>query len=435
MEMPRPQAFPSARMVRHFMNSWPQPLALRIWGSPVGSGISAMLVYGFLAAVFDAQHLAQSSAPYFVYLADAFLHGQLALRVVPANTRDLVFYHGQVYLYWPPFPAVLFLPLVALLGIGVSDAPLNIAVGGLNVALVSLLLKELDAKRVVALSEDRRAWLTAFFAFGTVHITLAAHANVWTFAEVVAFSLVAATYLVALRFPGWRGSLAAGFLAGLAFLTRNPTIFAVTWVAWYIFWREWNTSRKGLPAIVMAGVLPALSALGVFLLYNYARFGNPMNVGLDYHNMSQLFRPDFARYGAFNVHYLPTNLYYYFLAFPYAAFLGDRTAPDLWMGGSLFLMSPIFSFAIWGMVRSWRSHGFALAVSCVAGLTPALLLMGTGWVEFGPRYTLDITVPLLVATALGIQRVPVGLVSRLTVYSILIYLSGTILLGHVVDLR
>ena len=411
--------------------AWPQQMCLRVWSSPVGSGLTALVVYGLLAAIFDPRHLGQSIAPYFLYLADAFLHGQLALRVCPPNIADLVFYHSQIYLYWPPFPAVLFMPLVAVLGLHFSDTPVNLLIGALDVALVSLLLKEMKVRGVVELSEVKRAWLAFFFAFGTVHITLAVRASVWYTAEVIAFALVAATYLVALRFPGWRGSLAAGFLAGCAFLTRNPEVFAVIWAAWYIVAREWKMNRKGLPAAVLAGALPALSSLGLFMLYNYARFGSPTNVGLDYHNMAELFRPDYARYGAFSFHYLPTNLYYYFVAFPYLALFGGH--PELfWMGGSLFLMSPVFLFAVVGVVRSWRTHGFALAISCVAGLVPALLLMGTGWVQFGPRYTLDITVPLLVATAIGVRNLSTGVLEQLTLYSVLVYLPGTMLLLRLV---
>jgi hypothetical protein len=32
-------------------------------------------------------------------------------------------------------------------------------------------------------------------------------------------------------------------------------------------------------------------------------------MGLAWHTMNPLFRDDFTRYGAFNLHYLPKNLY------------------------------------------------------------------------------------------------------------------------------
>jgi hypothetical protein len=51
--------------------------------------------------------------------------------------------------------------------------------------------------------------------------------------------------------------------------------------------------------------------------------------------------------------------------------------------------------------------------------------MGTGWVQFGPRYSLDFTVPLLLLTAAGLRRCPPKLLVLLTIISILPYLLGT----------
>ena len=58
-----------------------------------------------------------------------------------------------------------------------------------------------------------------------------------------------------------------------------------------------------------------------------------------------------------------------------------------------------------------------------------LLLMGTGWMQFGPRYTLDITVPLLMATAIGAASARQTLLERLSMVSFLFYVPGAILVG------
>jgi hypothetical protein len=58
--------------------------------------------------------------------------------------------------------------------------------------------------------------------------------------------------------------------------------------------------------------------------------------------------------------------------------------------------------------------------------TPILLLMGTGWMQFGPRYTMDFTLPLLLLTAMGIRRWRFGVTSVLTAVSVAHYLIGTI---------
>jgi hypothetical protein len=99
------------------------------------------------------------------------------------------------------------------------------------------------------------------------------------------------------------------------------------------------------------------------------------------------------------------------------------------MGGSLFLLSPVFFGAFWGLFRKdQRSSTLALVASIILVNIPILLLMGTGWVQFGPRYTLDFTIPLLLLTAQGIKHWPSRVLGLLTLISILQYFGGMVLL-------
>jgi hypothetical protein len=50
--------------------------------------------------------------------------------------------------------------------------------------------------------------------------------------------------------------------------------------------------------------------------------------------------------------------------------------------------------------------------------------MGTGWVQWGPRYTLDFTVPLLLLTATGIRSLPAKLLILLLAFSVFHYFIG-----------
>ena len=91
-----------------------------------------------------------------------------------------------------------------------------------------------------------------------------------------------------------------------------------------------------------------------------------------------------------------------------------------------------------GALAGWRRltprwSGYALAISITLVMIPIMLLMGTGWVQFGPRYTLDFTVPLLLLTAAGIRRWPPIRLLVLMIISFLHYLIGTILLGSVLN--
>lgn len=95
------------------------------------------------------------------------------------------------------------------------------------------------------------------------------------------------------------------------------------------------------------------------------------------------------------------------------------------MGGSLFLLSPVFLYAFRSVYREYRNPSVLMwVISVLAASTPILLLMGTGWVQYGPRYTLDFTVPLLMLTASGVQGTSRRLLLWLTALSIIQYIPG-----------
>jgi hypothetical protein len=98
------------------------------------------------------------------------------------------------------------------------------------------------------------------------------------------------------------------------------------------------------------------------------------------------------------------------------------------MGSSLFLLSPVFFYAFRGIYSGYRNPNIlALLISVLITSIPILLLMGTGWVQYGPRYTLDFTVPLLLLTASGLQGTSRRLLFWLVVISILQYIPGVFL--------
>ena len=172
-----------------------------------------------------------------------------------------------------------------------------------------------------------------------------------------------------------------------------------------------------------------MTAAAVLLaLYNYFRFGNYLETGLAYHLMNPVFRDNFSQYGVFNIHYLSSNLYYDLLYIPYLKLLSGRLDLTFFYGGSLFLLSPAFLLSIFGVLDRWRPHGWALVASCVAGIAPSLVVMSPGVVQFGPRYSLDIAVPLLIATAIGAERVSVRTMRWLCLVSVTMYLPGAIFL-------
>jgi hypothetical protein len=397
---------------------------LLLWEQPATSTLLAFGAYLALAAK-TGPIWQPSSVAYYNYLADALLHGQLHLRLMPAATLDLSSFQGRLYLYWSPFPAILLLPFIAAFGVRFSDIIFTAAVGALNAGAVALLLRQACRRRIVRVSRLRRALLVLSFALGTVHLTLAAHGRVWFTGQVVAFLCVALAYLAAIS---WRGYAAFG-LTGLALagalLTRNHLLLAGAWPAWLLLCQHWPERWRRLTGYVLVGLAPIVAALVLLGIYNWLRFGSPVETGITYHQMSPAFRRDVEQYGVFNLHYLPINLFYQYAAYPFPLHTTS------FHGGSLFLLSPIFFAMPWALLayrRSWST--WILLGTILLVNVPILLLMGTGWVQFGPRYTLDFTVPLLLLTALGVRRWPVWLLAVLVAIGVVSYLIGTLYFGQ-----
>lgn len=422
---PKPRSTPLTRPERR---QWLQRQLL-IWERPVWSALLAIIVYTLIAA--DHGSLQQPSQyAYFNYLADALLHGQLSLRITPASAHDLSLFNGRYYLYWPPFPALVLLPFVAIWGVGASDILVTIALGGLNVALIAILLRRATDAGVIRLSALQRGLLVLCFALGSTHTALAPYGRVWYTGQLVGFACVALAYLAALSLKRTAAFFCAGLALGCALLTRNHLVLAGLWPACYLLWRHWQILKvRGwqLASYMLAGIAPIVAAVTLLGVYNWLRFGDPLDNGLAYHQMSAFFARDYQRYGAFNLYYLPTNLWYEFIAYP----LPWRQGSDL--GGSLFLLTPVFFAALWGLIQGRpRWSMWALLATMLLVAVPILLLMGTGWRQFGPRYTLDFTVPLLLLTAIGMRRWPLWLVGVLVAISVLHYVAGALYLGTVI---
>lgn len=332
------------------------------------------LLYWFAGRQFDA------GRGDFFYLADAFLHGRTWLTFQP-GPYDVILVGGRFYVPFAPFPAIAFMPLVAILGPVTADqleSGVNAVLAAAGVGMCWWLLGRVGVRRLLD-----RLWLVVLFGFSTQILWITTRGGVWHTGQLIATIL---TFACLIELWGGRRAWLIGLLAGAAFLTRAPLAFAVPFYALLLWpvsarptvrtipWRRW--------VWLAAGVAPAIL---FFFAYNIARFGTPLESG---YALATL--PDWLerqrQLGLFALAHIPMNLDYAFIHLPRLIPDPPYFQPD-GLGMSLLLTSPALLFALradWRDRRAWWLLGAAVAV-----FIPTLLYYGGGWLQYGYRYFLD----------------------------------------------
>lgn len=331
-------------------------------------------------------------------------------------------YHWHVS--FPPLPALLLLPLVAVWGVAIPDRLVWAVYAGVAPALLFLLLRFLREQGFSRRTRRDDWLLTGLFAFGTVYFFCAVfvsnQGSVFYAAHVVASALVPLFLLWSwrARHPVW-----AGATLGLAFMTRPPilllgTFFVVQAVAaargpasvalplleepsWWSRLRvflepvRWRLVLRQLAWFA----LPLLVVGGIAMGFNAARFDDPFEFGHQY--LEVAWRDRIAKWGLFNYHYVAKNLAVFSSSLPWLS----RVAPHLTIPGhglALWFTTPCLLWVLWP-----KRTGIAV-VALVLAVIPVwvmdLMYQNSGWVQFGYRFALDYMVPLFALLALGGRR-------------------------------
>ena len=383
--------------------------------------VCSSLLYGIIAYQMGIL-LTPSKANYFMRLADAFNHGSISLLSADGQTHDLIRYKERLYLYWAPLPAVLMMPLVYFFGTGLPDALMLAILGGINVGISFLIIR--SPWRGVVLSRSTAIIIAITFGFGSVHMPLASSHGVWAVSQIVSYLFLSLSLLVVLRKDTPFAYLMAGLLGGLACLCRLSMMGAVIGIGCLVALGVGGRSPRHRAKKVIAFAIPLAGCALLYLAYNMARFGSPFETGCRYHLFAPRFAADVAQYGMASAHYIWTNFWYHYLAYPFWPGVSDPTE-----GGSLFLMTPIYCAAFATLLpRRIDLCAAALWLGIVLAALPALTLFGTGWIQIGPRYTLDYTPLLLVLVSAGIATWRRPYIYAGALISVIHYMVGRTLL-------
>ncbi|HUG48205.1 MAG TPA: hypothetical protein VMP67_07300 [Candidatus Limnocylindria bacterium] len=405
--------------------------------------IGVLFVFLALAVYLLSNPERRNFYNHFVWQAEAFLDGRFAVRFPVAEGPHVNAYFQDVMplperpgfglIPFPPLPALLITPLVAIFGLATNAALVAVVVGALNVGLAW--------RMVTRLTEDRAAAVlaTLFFAFGTVHWYAAMLGSTWFLAHVfsITFLLLAVTLAIdgnrrpAAAVPP-RGGLrrwlepsqfGAGLLFGLACLSRLTIAFGAPFFAFVgaggSFWRRAFSAGLGAFIPLVALIAYNVVATGhVFhpayqWLYQHEYLGYlPEWMAIDRSWLIQ------------DPRFIPMNSLI-LLAWPpvirpeCGLSLFDPTCPLLrpdQTGMSILLTSPAYLLALPVLRRAWRQplvQGAALAVLSIVVIN--LMHFSQGWVQFGYRFSNDFApFALMLVTlgiaGLGVRRLTIGLV-------------------------
>jgi hypothetical protein len=394
-------------------------------------GLAVALAIVFLAARLLFLHI--SLGDHYIYLARHMMHGQLSVDDIPRAYPDVVNWQGHKYLPFGPLPSILLIPALPVLpllgssGIAFASDLLTL----LNIVLMWRILRQMGIR------DERRKWVLLLFFGGTVYFVAMFTGTSWYFAHIVTTTFLLLAISEAL---GKKRIWLAGLFLGLAGMTRLTALFALPFFLW-LMWRPVETpatSEEGtfhraprtgnLLLRYIALLVPLAGIIALLGLYNYLRFGDPLQNGYALASLSDIVLIQARAQGIFSLIHVPKNLFMLLLQGPVAYPRAEAPVlqppyiqPSAW-GMGLFFTSPALIYIFKARIKEPLVQACWLAVICV--MIPIVTYYGVGWVQFGYRYALDFMPFLVLLAALALPRPMTALPRALILVSVLVSLWG-----------
>lgn len=414
-----------------------------------------LLCFGFYSGfLLNGQvRTAPNQFNYLREMAQAFLSGRVDIQCPPkSRCHDLALKDGKYYFYHATPAAFVFMPLVKIWGQETPDSLIAAIIGAGNVFLLILLLARVrasvkpDGSRREILAAELRAralhedwWFALLWGLGTVQFYISMQGTVWHMAQTLAqsFLLIAALFIFS---QSAQRLVFSGFFFALAAYTRNDTVLGGLFFLSVILAKA-GTRRAFLRnAAFFSLPFAVLTILGLF--YNYARFGNPWEIGISYMQLEVQsgVAARVAAVGKFSLLNLGENIYQQLLRPPAltATFPFIQMDPHgfgiLWATPAYLLLIPL----AWRMYKRYYDRlptrestviatGALLSAGAIALFL--FLLSGHGFMQYAARYTLDLQLFVFVGMFLLMPTRPMhrGLAWTLLAVSMYMQFSGALL--------
>ncbi len=362
-----------------------------------------ILLLGGFAKVLHIHPTNPSGATYFILQAHAWLHGHLDLGV---SVHDSIIVNGKIYLVFPPLPALLMLPFVAVLGDKFSDIWFTWIFAAWNIVLLFRTLEVMRVHRITIRTSLENLIIALTFGFGTVALWLCLGGAAWFTSQTIS---VFGTMITLHSTLSKRWSLATLGL-GIVLLTRTSEVL-IGIIPFVVYLHDLGVRRgfqhqrqflpQRWPSLRELTLIftPFIIALLILLARNKLYFGSFLSTGYDIQQQQDY---SAVKYGLISWHYIWPNFVVDFLSWPSFSFINVFDIyPHLnlfmnGMGTSIFFSTPllaIFLFTSQGKTpQSWLRNTFWITIALL--LLPILLYSYEGWIQVGARYLLPLY-PLL----------------------------------------
>lgn len=332
----------------------------------------------------------QSIHQQFIIQSESFLQGRLDLIRLDKFAGDLDTYKLDDKYYWPlgPFPSIAITPVVLLLREGLRQGHIQYFLNILIFALAVLI-----AKRRKGFSWIDSLYLGVGFVFGSVYVLPAFTSHSWYFSH--AFTVVL-LLLAIWEFTGRKRMWLIGLIYAALMLTRVTAALTLGIVVLDLLFDKRKSRSEKLNNLISLG-WPLLVGLGIYLWFNYARYGNALDIGYQ----MALVRPELyvnmrREFGLFSPRNILSNIYIYFLM-PLEPVFKTGTNHLIFpflqpnpVGLSFFIVAPIYARLIWFRKMLTTKEAQRILLVTLGVVFILLNYYASGLWQLGPRYLLDV---------------------------------------------
>jgi hypothetical protein len=364
---------------------------------------------------------------YYTLGADAARKGNLYIDYTPdkVNLIDMIPYQGRYYLQWGPLPIVFHLA-ARLAGRNLSDRVACLLAGLLGAWLFFGILLDLRRRYFPGFPKTVCVWFVFAFALATPAALVAWRGTVYNESIGIAALGVVASFAAFLRYQQqprllWLTLCGAG-IGGAALTRVSVVLYAVPFflavaAANHLQRRTLRTTFSQLVVFSLPVVLAGLLQMA----YNQARFGSPLDFGIQYkpETTDQNFR-------TFDLMHIPENLGHYVFSLPKPS----RDFPWLDHAGweprvhttfaegmsSILLASPflLLGLLVWRILKPGPAYpaDLRLAAALTAGSGLLMFAAMLCFVSASRRYVQDFMPLLMVGVFLGAATLPARTLRR-----------------------